>query len=594
MDRSELLNRVREDAQALSALANGGVNIPLDDYIDRTSLNALCDSLALDPDAWQADDLERILLIRDGLYVLRNKLRDTGDEAEHSVERILAAGDRLYADLERALRELRADELKRAQDQIAALHRGPHIAAAMVPATVAQISEQAAEVMTQAHVSIRNIEVNLLKIDRSNVNFEVLHRMKVSVQRLSASAFAIRLSLEQTVIYQGIFKLLTDGADRVVNELRTLLQRIQVSYRKVGELVTQLGSLADQGNRFSRLMAEFLEKAFLATERTSELVVKLTVQNNQQGEVVLAAARDRRGHVVLGGRRGSSWGVDPSSARISPRYRLHDGAVYCMTWVPPLPRVQSGPEQRAGKAGEVDEGEFALGTDDGLIVGERRSSRRERIVAITTAPWGLGGLRNAIVSGSNNGFVRRWTLAGGLSQMSDEHYEQVGHRVQCLLSFGQEVIAATGHNLVFLNSEVSTTRTIPVPFAVSSMDAMDANTIIMCGDGHITHLNLLSGAFSRILTASTDAEYCAVAALDAERFYFCTTSGRVGIMELASGEEQGSVDVGFALRGILPTGQKVVAFGGDWNARSGKNAALLTVQSTSRPIVSNGLQSTVS
>ena len=65
--RTELLNRVREDAEALAALTNGGTNIPLDEYINRTDLNALCDSLALEPDAWQPDqrqqrELRRFLL----------------------------------------------------------------------------------------------------------------------------------------------------------------------------------------------------------------------------------------------------------------------------------------------------------------------------------------------------------------------------------------------------------------------------------------------------------------------------------------------------------------------------------------------------
>jgi hypothetical protein len=63
--RLELLDRVREGAEALAALASTGTNIPLNDYIDRASLDALCDSLALDPEEWQPEDLERILIIRD-------------------------------------------------------------------------------------------------------------------------------------------------------------------------------------------------------------------------------------------------------------------------------------------------------------------------------------------------------------------------------------------------------------------------------------------------------------------------------------------------------------------------------------------------
>jgi hypothetical protein len=78
--RAELLKRVREDVQAISSLASGRMNVPIEDYIDKTSLNALCDSLNLEPEAWRVEDLEKILIIRDGLYTLRNQLRDDGDE----------------------------------------------------------------------------------------------------------------------------------------------------------------------------------------------------------------------------------------------------------------------------------------------------------------------------------------------------------------------------------------------------------------------------------------------------------------------------------------------------------------------------------
>src|SRR5262249_37190088 len=159
---------------------------------------------------------------RDGLYELRNGLRDLGDDAEHSVDQLLSAVDRLYADLERALRAINQDELKEAQAEVAALHRGPRLSTAIAPATTEAMKKEAGEVLVQAHVSIKHIEVNLLKIDRSSVNFEVLRNMKLSVQRLSASVFAIKLSLEQNVVYQGVFKLLTDGADRIVEELKKL------------------------------------------------------------------------------------------------------------------------------------------------------------------------------------------------------------------------------------------------------------------------------------------------------------------------------------------------------------------------------------
>ena len=57
--RTELLTRVREDAEAVEDIFSGGSNVPLGEYVDTPSLNALCDSLKLEPEAWQASDLEK-------------------------------------------------------------------------------------------------------------------------------------------------------------------------------------------------------------------------------------------------------------------------------------------------------------------------------------------------------------------------------------------------------------------------------------------------------------------------------------------------------------------------------------------------------
>ncbi|OSI70981.1 hypothetical protein BSZ21_10245 [Bradyrhizobium canariense] len=576
--REELLGRVREDAEALSALANGGTNIPLNDYIDRTSLDALCDSLALEAEAWQLEDLERILIIRDGLYDLRNKLRDTDEDAAHSVDRILAAGDRLYADLERAFRELKRDELEAAQAHIAALHRGPHISSSSVPQTLDAMSESAGEVITQAHSSLRHLDLNLLKIDRSNPDFEVLKSVKLSVQRLSASVFAIKLSAEQKVIYQGVFKMLSDSADRVVGELRQLVMKIQSSYEKAVSLVGDLSKLADQGTRFSRLVADFLNTAFLDLDRNVEIVVQLKLQTYHNGEPILSAAP--QGNVVLLiGKNGNAWVTDPRSGTIKPRFRVHDRAVF------------------AAKAFENEFGEevLALGTDDGLIVSidedagdERyRSHMRERIISIVSPPWGAKGSRGTIVSGGRDGFVRRWTLAEDrLSQMSDESYEQIGRRLQCMIVNGGEVIAASQRELIFLDQNMRTLRTVQVPNEVTSMDVVNKDTLVVCGEGHISHVNLTGGAFSRMITASNDATYCCVAALDNDSFYFGTTTGRVGVMQLSSGIELGSTNVGFPLVGIVVFGNKLVAYGGDWNkaGRQGRSAAILNIETKVQPV----------
>lgn len=566
MDRNELIARVREDAESLSRLAKDRANFPIEEYIDQPDLDALCDSLSLQADNFDVDDLERILVIRDGLYVIRNRLRDQGDDAEHTIDQLLSATDRLYADLERAIRALDGSALEQAQVNLESFRRGPNIATAHAPKTVEEMNKEASEVITQAHASIRHINVNLLKIDRSNPDFEILQSIKISVQRLSASAFAIKLSTEARVIYQGTFKLLTDGADRIVNELRNLLQKFRSSYSTASEFVSELSALADQGTRFSRLVNEFLQKAFSENADNELPDIKLRLQKFHNSEAILGATQDGD-DAVLVGKTGTSWTVRSKSGAFDPRFRLDSKAVFSLA---------------SAAASETSTKFIAIGTDDGLTVTTDRDSYhgefRERVVAIVTPPWGRKGSRGTIVTGSKDGVVRRWTLAQNqLTQMNSQAYEEVGRKVQSMDLFHSEIVAATGPELVFLDENMRTTRTLKMPFQVASVTSLLDRSLIVCGEGHLTHVSVDSGALSRILTASNTTDYCCVRVRDDKTFYFGTTDGRVGVMEILSGTELGSVNIQMELRGLLPLGGKILAYGGSWN-KVGRSAALLTVE----------------
>src|SRR5438270_201294 len=120
--------------------------------------DALCDSFKLDPEEWQVEDLEKILIIRDGLYTLRNELRDKG---EYSVGRLISATDRLYTDLERAMRALNATEVAKAHNEIAALQRTAQIDARLIPSQLNDLREEATELLTRTHVTYNRFEVNL-------------------------------------------------------------------------------------------------------------------------------------------------------------------------------------------------------------------------------------------------------------------------------------------------------------------------------------------------------------------------------------------------------------------------------------------------
>jgi hypothetical protein len=54
-------------------------------------------------------------------------------------------------------------------------------------------------------------------------------------------------------------------------------------------------------------------------------------------------------------------------------------------------------------------------------------------------------------------------------------------------------------------------------------------------------------------------------------------------MQLSSGEELASIELGFELRGIVPLGTRFLAYGGAWTAR-GKCAAVIGVETVVKPV----------
>ncbi|MHC2283176.1 hypothetical protein ACVME8_009819 [Bradyrhizobium diazoefficiens] len=98
----------------------------------------------------------------------------------------------------------------------------------------------ATEVLTQAQITQRSIEINIFRVDHLNVNLEFLKNAKLNVKRLSASVFNIKLSAEQNVIFQGIFRFLNDGADRVLAELAALGRQLQKAYAQSKDFLSEL------------------------------------------------------------------------------------------------------------------------------------------------------------------------------------------------------------------------------------------------------------------------------------------------------------------------------------------------------------------
>jgi hypothetical protein len=560
--RAELLERVRLDAESIMRIAQGGSNVPLDKYLDTTSLTALCDSLSLEPDNWQAEDLERILIVREGLYEVRNKLRDVGDDAEHSVDHVLSGMDRLYADFERALRELGKDELSKAQEHLARLQRGPQVASKSVVGNVTVLQEAATELLTQTHITQRKIEVNLFRVDQININVDVLRNAKLSVQRLSASVFAIRLSLEQSIIFQGVFRFLTEGADKILTDLKALAKQIQASYKDAKEFISDFSKLAETGGRFARLLSDFLAQIFSDNPPT-ERSIQLKIQTTLQTEAMLCAAPAGKNLLLLAGRRGQITLLDTSASRIIDQHRAGRDNINAAT--------------------PFDTELMALGADDGLAlvphVGRQSTSiqapYQEKVTAVAFVNWGAKGSRGAIVTGSQEGILRRWSMAGNLSQEGGN--AKVRRQIHRIVVNDEEIIVGSGEDVLFVNENLEILRTVAMPFRVADMFIANKATLIVCGPGSIAHLNLAQGVYTRVMTASTAYNYTSVARLTDEIICVGTEEGKLFAVDFNSGEELGMLDLGFPLRGLFPFQQRLVAYGGNWNSR-GRSIAFVTWQ----------------
>jgi len=548
--KDELLKRVRDDAQAIAALASHGMNVPVENFIDKTSLNALCDSLDLEPEAWQVQDLEKILIIRDGLYTLRNKLRDDGDEGEHSAERLLSAMDRLYADLERAMRVINSGDVQKAQSEIATLQRTAQVDAHLVPSAVSQLQNEAGELLTRTHVTYQRFEVNLIKINKLDVNVEVLRNAKLVVQRMSATVFAIKLSLEQNIIYQGVFRFLSEGADKIVDELRKLAERFQKSYKQANEFISDLSSLVEKGSRFTKHIAEFLRDIFGDSPREQKQL-KLKARAAVGMETMLCATRIDETKVMLAGKDGFVNVLDVPTGKIIDHHQLSHSTINCLARTSNV--IIAGSEEGLETVNPFT-----------LVSLERETIYTEKISAVAAASWG-------VVSGTRDGILRLWKAEQGALQRYGSNNLKAGKSVQRMLVHNDNVLVAAGDSLLFIDDEFEITRKLSIDFRINDMSLLSHGTLVLCGDGKIAQVNLTKGIYTRFVFANEATKYSCIGAIDEATFCVGTDDGDLCAVDLHSSSEIGHTKLSFPVRGMIKMPNSLVAFGGNWLGKS-KNA----------------------
>lgn len=558
-----LIGRVHEAIAEIDRLAKGGTNVPIDEYIDRASLDGLCDSLGLDPDAWETEDLERIFLIREGLHSLRRRLREVGDEAEHSVDQLLSAVDRLYADLDQAIRESNQAAIQKAQDTIRELERSPQVPTSHVAESANAVRAQAAEMLTRTHHTARQINTTIINVVNNNkstqVEVSLIKSLQVNVQRLSASAFAIKLSLEAKVIFQGIIKFLSVGADKVVNELRTILKSLKSAYAKATEFLADLAKLIEEGGRFARLVGDFLERVFGDEEEFSGSTVEFKLQSALKGSASFGATQLNSQNVTLVGKSGQVIGLDARTGRLISQLQIGRATINSVC--------------------SYDADYMCLGTEEGLrvakAVGQQRdadyeASYRENVVSVVRPRWG-------IVTGAREGTLRLWTLAGNLSQLSSI---KVGRSVQKLLVADDSVVVASNESVLFVGLKENSLEVIKdagsFGFKITDLNFMNPDSLMVCGFGNLAHFNITKGSYARLLTMSSGTSYTAVQRLTDTILLVGTEDDRLLALDINSGAEIGEIDVEFPVKGMIVLGNHVLAYGGSRNSRGARAIAYLT------------------
>jgi hypothetical protein len=579
MDKQdELRMRVVTDVQHVIQLTSKQ-NFPLGEYLDQTSLTALCDSLSLDSNKWDREDLKRILIIRDGFYGLRNDLRDKGDEkAEHSTEQILGGLDRLYVDLQRVL-DIKTLDMAQAFEELADLRQQPAVSSSNCQLRVRTLRQAANELLTETHITQRIIEINIIKIDKLDISLDILKKAQLNVQRLSASILSIKFSLEQSIIFQGYFELLNAGADKVLSELKALAREIQRAYSHAEEFVGQITRLSESGGRFVKMVSNFMKQIFSDQPISEKNIVLVELAACERG-ALLCGAWIGSDVVLCGGELGELVLLDVAAKAKGSEGRISQGKILA------LADLGSGAVALGGSHGlEILDTVVTKNTrapnalarfwsESYELTARPRSLLRARDIgdvnAIQRVDWkDSSGRAGLVFAGGSSGYLRRWSE----SDFEEQGGTAIGANIKKIAAFQDDLLIATPEALLTLNPGFDISARIPLPFTINDFDVIDRQAIVVCGRGSLAQVSPHQGDYLRTLPLEGHGNYTAVLNLAKNLVLLGTDRGTLVAVNLASGAELGSIELNFPIRGLIASGTRVVAYGGD--EKSAKCAAFI-------------------
>lgn len=549
----KLLKRVRESAENLGQLLGSSSNIPLEQYVDFTDARGLHDALGIEVDQVTFEDLERIILIRDGLYAVIENTNDLEEDAEHSIEQLSNALSRLYVDLEALLKSKNA-MVDNAKVMVAEQSETREIQISKDGNIAQNIINVSNEVINNVTISQRTIQINIL----NGVSIDTLRNLKVRIQRLSASAFAVKVHLNAKVIYEGTIKFLTAGADKVLSDIRAIAEAMKASFTSATDLVKSLEPVIAAGTRFVKVVGSLITGALDDEPVQKEVTFKIARILQSRGLICSTPLAD--GGVAIGGRSSILVTVEPSGKA--------------------TPQVIEG-NQTILAISELAPERYALGTPDGFQIwspshtgfrGER-SSFNEKVVAVSRRQRRKSV--ETIVSATSDGGIRRWwTPAEGLDQVRDSDMvprdvvNRVGRSIQALETRGNQVLVATSNRIVVLDQDFDMDRDIDLGQRINAMCVLSEHEVVAVGEGLVAVVDFSVGIFSRVLSVPAFVEYSSVVKLGDGLIAVATSTGILRSINLKSGGETGEIDLSMPVRGLAVAGRFLVAYGGDWNKPS--------------------------
>ncbi|RUV19987.1 MULTISPECIES: hypothetical protein [unclassified Mesorhizobium] len=556
-DEDRLLKRLQESAEDLGRQLSGKSNFPIEDFLDVVELEGLRDTFGIDPKAFTADDMTRILMVQGPLYALVEQVNELDAEGKHSIEQILHVLNRMYVNAQAHLNAKSAIQQVAMQALEAQEHTRPIPINPEGP--IGQtIVNASTEVINNVHVTNNQINISLL----NGWDVDVLKNLRVQIRRLSASAFAVNVKVNTKVMFEGTIQFLSTTADRVLSDLRDMAASLKESFGSAEAIVKSLDKVIQSGTKFVRLVGSLIQDALGDAGDHKE--IKLSLRNANNAKTITAGYTLADGKGVLCGR---------------------SGVIYTIT---PNGQVTTGTADGVGivnGVAELQDGRLVLATSDGMSAwtprfqggGTEHSRLRTKLVAVAAQHF-QGA--ETVVAANSYGDLDRWWFPGGRPDIfGDQGPTLPGQknrhgRVISLLVMGERTVVAREHAIMVVDGDLEREREVPFNQSINAICRLNETEVVIVGDGLVAVVDT-HGLPVRLLPTPVHASYISVVVLAEHLIAVCDAKGRVVAVDLKSGAELGEIDVQMESRGLITVGKFLVAYGGAWNAQSRAMAFIL-------------------